>query len=135
MLKTPSQPKNDLPIIDLGNGLKAILDQEDYNRLYLFHWVAKKSRGCYYACRRERTGKKTRWIRMHREVTNCPKTHVVHHRNYNSLDNRKANLLVLTPMDHKFEHARRGKAVNIHREIVTPANLADPKFQQKPENI
>lgn len=89
----------------------ALVDDEDYAWLSQFKWCASlESRGTkYYAIRweyvwkqiapgiRERSRVK---VRMHRLVMGLPPgkddPRVVDHLNHNSLDNRKANLEVIT---------------------------------------
>jgi len=52
--------------IPLTQGMFAIVDEEDYNRLNHFKWYAYKSGNTYYARRNIRTGtKKQTVIQMH----------------------------------------------------------------------
>jgi hypothetical protein len=42
---------------------------------------------------------------MHRQIINAGPELVVHHKNHNTLDNRRANLILATPQIHKWFHA------------------------------
>ena len=76
--------------IHLKHGEIALVDAEDYDRLCEFKWYAVSSRGCKYA----KTGKNSR---MHRMILNVKDSKlVVDHINGNGLDNRKANLRVVS---------------------------------------
>lgn len=92
-------------IIDLGPGHECLVDAEDLAYLSQFHWRAIKSAHCYYAIRRKTVGGKTTYIKMHRELSWCPKGLDCHHVNGNSLDNRKHNLRRMLPEDHMQLHA------------------------------
>lgn len=77
--------------IYLTNGMFAIVDSEDYERLSKFKWgLLNKGEG--YA--RRSLSKDGVWgsVLMHREVINAPKEKHVDHKNGNSFDNRKCNL-------------------------------------------
>lgn len=89
------------PIIRLTKGFTAIVDAEDLPWLQVFCWRAIKSAGSWYACRQVVQQKHYHYIRMHREITQCPEGMEVHHINGNSLDNRRCNLVCVTPEEHK----------------------------------
>jgi len=90
--------------IHLTNGLTVFLDLIDFERLYRFRWFAKKSGSLLYACREFQKDGKTFTIRMHREITNCPKGYDVHHIDGNTLNNRRSNLTILKPVEHHHLH-------------------------------
>jgi hypothetical protein len=46
-----------------------------------------------------------RTVFMHRQITQARPDQVVHHKNGNTLDNRRENLEVTTPRDHHLMHA------------------------------
>lgn len=73
-----------------GNGLFAIVDDDDYERLSKHSWCMDVGGG--YPMTRYKT--KTR--RMHKMVMRAPKGLYVDHINRNKLDNRKANLRIVT---------------------------------------
>lgn len=90
--------------IYMGKDKFALLDYADYVRLRVYHWQAKKSKACWYAVRKVRTNGKTTYIKMHREIMNAPPGTHVHHKNLDSLDNRRDNLFVCTPKTHRLFH-------------------------------
>lgn len=91
--------------IVLTNNKRAYVDFEDRHRIGLKGWKAKKSRGGWYAFKKARHGYLTQYVYMHRLIMNCPRGLIVHHKNRNTLDNRKSNLIIMTPEEH--EHISR----------------------------
>jgi hypothetical protein len=49
--------------------------------------------------------RRKRTVFMHRQIVNADPAHVVHHKNGNTLDNRRENLEVTTGQAHAFLHA------------------------------
>lgn len=80
--------------------LRVQLDVEDWERLWFYDWRITKEG---YAMARI----KGRVVFMHREVMSAPSGLHVHHKNGDKLDNRKANLEVLTPSEHCKRHTHR----------------------------
>ena len=79
--------------IEISNGEKALVDDEDYVLLNSFQW--KKHRQGYVA---------TEFL-MHRYIMHpMQKGYEVHHKNGNKLDNRKENLLLIKSNDHRKLH-------------------------------
>lgn len=74
-----------MKIIPVGDDHYAKVDDEDFDKLSIYHWLIHDGT---YACRM--IGK--RRIYMHREIMNAPRGKVVDHRNRDGLDNRKENL-------------------------------------------
>lgn len=95
----PSTPSARIP---LQNGLYALVDPDWFDVLIQFHWYAKKSFHCWYACRKVTDGKRVWFIRMHRLIADTPPGLVCHHVNRNPLDNRRMNLQNMS----EFEHAK-----------------------------
>jgi hypothetical protein len=78
--------------IKLSNGMVAIVDDSDYEKVKDFHWYAHRGyTTCYAYCDKMKGGIKKRII-MHRLLMNPPKGSVVDHINRNGLDNRQGNL-------------------------------------------
>jgi hypothetical protein len=94
----PQMP--DLPLIRLCKNTYCIVDPEDLPWVVKHYWRLVKSHACYYACRRVGGQGNYRFIRMHREIMNCPRGLQVHHINGNTLDNRKCNLEILDQKVH-----------------------------------
>jgi hypothetical protein len=83
--------------IPLTQGKYAIVDPEDYERIARHKWFAVRYERGYYAVRAAKDSKeRQRNVRMHREIMGEPKGEIIDHINHNGLDNRKANLRVVT---------------------------------------
>jgi hypothetical protein len=83
--------------IPLGEGRFAIVEPADYYWLNNFQWYADGKDDLIYALRTVISPhKKTKKVRMHREIMNAPVGLLVDHRNGNGLDNRRANLRLAT---------------------------------------
>jgi len=93
--------------IFIGEGKFAIVEPRDYYRLNNFQWYANGEDNLIYALRTVISPhKKTKTVRMHREIMNAPDGVLVDHRNRNPLDNRRANLRLAT---HSQNMQNRGK--------------------------
>jgi len=90
--------------IPLTHGLSTLVDPADFFTCGVWHWKAKKSAGTWYAVRSVIIDGKEKTIRLHRLLTNCPDGLEVHHKNHDSLDNRRKNLQPITPEGHQFLH-------------------------------
>jgi len=83
--------------IPLGNGLFALVDAEDYERISAFNWFANSGGSAtLYAVRMSQTAGERIHISMHREVMSAQPGTLVDHKNHNGLDNRKINLRLCT---------------------------------------
>ncbi len=79
--------------IPLTRGLGAIVDIEDFEELSQYQWSVAKGRGGPVA-KRTKNGKH---VQLHREIMGFPEKKIhIDHINHNTLDNRKANLRVVT---------------------------------------
>ena len=89
--------------IPLTQGKTAIVDDEDYQRItnYPHPWRAEKNRNAFYAASIDENGST---IRMHKIIANPPFGMEIHHLNANGLDNRKANLELITRSDHRRKY-------------------------------
>jgi len=84
--------------IELTQGLKTQVDDEDFEMLNQFRWCAGKSRNTYYASRHSPTinGKRTT-IKMHHVIIGIPPVGFVSdHEDGNGLNNRRYNLRNIT---------------------------------------
>lgn len=76
--------------IQLTKGQITLVDNEDYDYLMQWSWVALFQKDRYYAVARDKySGKKQSQIRMHRVIMNTPDGMEVDHVFHNTLDNRK----------------------------------------------
>ena len=97
---TPNNPYK----IPIGSRSFAIVDSEDLESLSRNHWRLVKSNRCFYAARRFRKNGRVFEIKMHRDIMHTPPGYDCHHKNHNTLDNRKSNLENLTPDQHRAAH-------------------------------
>lgn len=93
--------------IPLTRGHVAILDDEDFDRFAAFRWHANVQGVCIYARRCVRLDGRQRSEYLHRAVLDAPKHLVVDHVNGNTLDNRRANLRLLTQPENCRNHGPR----------------------------
>ena len=91
--------------IELTKGKRAIVDDEDYNRVNQYKWhviykrFALNKHITFFATR---TTKEHYNLSMHRFILNIPKGINVNHINHITLDNRKSNLRVCTQQQSMF---------------------------------
>jgi len=96
---------NQSPIqIQLNDGQVAIIDADDLNLVMRYKWHAAKYHRSYYARSTFLQNGKTHSVSMHRLLGSTPAAQVCHHRNRNTLDNRRSNLLNLSKIDHRKLH-------------------------------
>ena len=88
---------------------------EDYARQFSWYAVPVMNGRFYAHARVPKTGKR---IIMHRVLMDAPKGMVVHHRNNNGLDNRRANLEVTTNRKNA-RYAHSGKSTGVHFDSAT----------------
>jgi hypothetical protein len=111
--------------IPLTQGKFAIVDQPDYELLSQYNWILEKDEIRFYAKRRRlasdlgRTGSR---IKMHRQIMDFPAGLLVDHINHNGLDNRRANLRLVTAAQNVWNTkkqrrlcASRYKGVTLHK--------------------
>lgn len=83
--------------IELTQGLIAIVDDDDFERLSKYKWSAHKHPRGAYAIRSVRINRnKVQQFHMAREILSCPEGLQVDHINHDTLDNRKENLRICT---------------------------------------
>lgn len=99
-MKIPAHPVQ----LPLNNGHVAIIDQVDLHKVMHYQWRAVRYQRCYYARSTIRQDGKPTQISMHRLCAKTPAQKICHHRNRNTLDNRRSNLLNLSKQDHHFLH-------------------------------
>ena len=90
--------------ISLGDGRFAYVSPIDFERISKHKWYAKKFYGRWYAVRRVCHNGKVYEVRMHRQIMFTPRNMIVHHINYNGLDNRRENLTNMRQEGHQRLH-------------------------------
>lgn len=90
--------------IPLTQNKFALIDAEDFGKISAHSWCYHQSG---YAFRGMRIGGKNQIIRMHREITQAPQELEVDHINGDKLDNRKANLRLVTRQQNSFNTGPR----------------------------
>ena len=82
--------------IELSQGKRALVDDEDYERLSRWKWSALRDGKRWYAVRSYQDGKKRQLTYMHRQIMGAQSEQQVDHRNMNGLDNRRENIRFCT---------------------------------------
>lgn len=99
-------------IILTTNTDRAILvSEQDYEAVARFRWFEKQSAATTYPARSIRRGQKVQTQRLHDlivELANmvCPKGSEPHHRDHDSFNNTRSNLVVLPKREHCSLHRR-----------------------------
>lgn len=92
--------------LQLSRGLKAIIDNSDYDELSAFKWYPRPHKnGSVYVYRKTYKNGGTQFIYLHRHIMAPPDGMVVDHINGDPLDNRRSNLCICT----QAENIRKGK--------------------------
>ena len=105
--KKPAEKNQIIPstTINLNDGYVAIVDSDLEEFLRTFQWRAIQYQRCFYARASLKTSGEPRQVSMHRLVAKTPAGEVCHHRNRNTLDNRRANLCNLSKHEHHRIHS------------------------------
>ena len=118
-----------LPIlIPLNDDHYALIDASDFALVSKYKWRAVKYHRCYYARSTYRKNNQTHSVSMHRLINQTPAAEICHHRNRNSLDNRRVNLLNLTKKDHRFLHLNNSLII----KFASPCGLRQELYFKKP---
>lgn len=95
--------------IDLSQGLRAIVDDDDFDWLSQMRWCAHREGRQIYAWSYKNVDGRQTYLKMHRIILNAPQCAVVDHVNGNGLDNRRENIRLATRTENC---ANRGKTVS-----------------------
>jgi len=90
--------------IKLKNGMKAIIDAEDWDKVkdFTWNWGRGVTAGSGYQPYVGASPSYSSQILLHRFIMNTPKGMHTDHINGNHLDNRKFNLRICTPQQNQF---------------------------------
>lgn len=118
--------------IELTQGLVALVDDDDYERVSKHSWYIEKSgRGYIYA----RTKTKNVRILMHRFILGAPSDKVVDHLNHKTLDNRKCNLRVCSIRDNNNNSLARKNTSSKYKGVYFCKHLNKWKAEIKKTHI
>lgn len=93
-----------IPHIVTRNGKAVYVDQANLAKLNKYRWFVLKSSAVKYVVTKIRIAGYSKYLRIHRLLTNCPKSMEVHHIDRNPMNNRLDNLYVVSPGNHKKLH-------------------------------
>lgn len=82
--------------IELSQGKKALVDDDDYQYLNQWNWTANKHGNTYRVLRYPKINGKRKIIYMHRLIMNAPDNLEVDHIDHDNLNNQKSNLRTCT---------------------------------------
>jgi len=102
--------------IPLTQGLYALVDGDNYERLAKYKWCALKDRNTFYAIRSSaRPNRKKIW--MHRVILNAPIDKKTDHINHNGLDNRRSNLRIATIAQNLYNQLPRKNCTSKYKGV------------------
>lgn len=83
-------------MLELSDGTVAIVDSEDLSRVAAYQWRLPASAAARYPVGRScRSGQSCETVYLHRLIANAGPEDMVYHRNHDTLDNRRENLVVM----------------------------------------
>jgi hypothetical protein len=117
--------------IPLTQGMYAIVDAEDYERVSRYKWYAVRDGRTYYARRTAKIGH----ITLHRQIMRTPKGKVTDHIDGNGLNDRRSNLRNCNPTENSRNRRRNRKTITgfkgVWREKKTGKYCAQIHFDHK----
>ena len=88
--------------IQLTQGQTALVDDDDFDTLNQFKWIAQRSRSTFYANQCLKVNGKWTAISMHRAILSPLPDEETDHINGNGLDNRRSNLRLANRAQNSF---------------------------------
>jgi hypothetical protein len=83
-------------MLELSDGTVAIVDSEDLTRVSAYEWrLSPNSAVRFPVGNRYQRGSSCESVYLHRLIANAGPEDIVYHRNHNTLDNRRENLVVM----------------------------------------
>lgn len=98
--------KDGIGYIPLTRGGVALCDPEDYENIIKLTWRLEICKGCKYAVRTKKIGKKNTTLKMHQFILGRKEGYEIDHINRDGLDNRRSNLRYATPSQNKMNKAK-----------------------------
>lgn len=127
-------------VIALEGGGCATVDTSDYALLSSFRWRRVQYHRCHYARIIDNQSPPFKATTMHRAVNHTPADMVCHHRNRNTLDNRKTNLLNMTRKKHELLHKNNSLLIKFSTsaddsniKLSTPAEQENQPSLPRPD--
>lgn len=119
MTKTKSKKTDsNIRTIPLSNGMATIVDADTCTFLQQYSWKAVQYFKSWYAHLAHGPNGAVSKVAMHRLVMNTPTGLVCHHRNRNTLDNRRANLMNITREEHQCIHKNNSLSIKYDSSIT-----------------
>lgn len=112
--------------IPLTRGLRAIVDDEDFEFLSQFKWSASKSDVRFYAMRAEGPRRSQRFFYMHRVVAGAARGQIVDHIDGDPLNNTRANLRFVTTRQNAMNARRHCDATSQFKGVTPNLKLGKP---------
>lgn len=103
--------------LPLSQGLVAVVDDEDYERVGRFKWSANKIGRCTYAVRVFMAGGRQNTVHLHRFLLNAPKGMEVDHIDGDGLNNTRANIRVVTKAQNRQNRIKNPDAGNPYKGV------------------
>ena len=104
--------------IKLTQGLVTLVDDEDFDWLSQWKWLAYKGHSTFYAARHpEGPHKGRKLVFMHRQILNCTDDEQGDHEDHNGLNNQRYNLRSCTHTQNLFNKIPRGKSKYLGVEV------------------
>jgi hypothetical protein len=102
-------------VIKLTRGKVTIVDDDDYELLSLWKWHCTSAG---YAARRNPRTRGNQIVLLHRFITDAPEGKSVDHINGNPLDNRKANLRLVTHSENLHNRPKQANNTSGHKGVA-----------------
>ena len=86
---------NATAMLELSDGSVAIVDNEDLSRVARYDWYLSSSTAARYPIGSRCGNRACETVYLHRLIANAGPEDLVYHRNHDTLDNRRENLVVM----------------------------------------